>query len=72
MDVNKKIKKDFSVESDEEGSSSSLSPLQRDRCNTWPRILLERYNPRIFCVIFKESLYAVKDIDHPKYPMYVI
>ena len=55
----KKILNDFSVESDEEGSSSSLSPLQRDRCNTWPRILLERYNPRIFCLIFKESLYAV-------------
>jgi len=30
------------VESDEEASSNSLSPLQRDRCNTWPRILLER------------------------------
>jgi len=29
------------VESDEEGS---LSPQQRDRCNTWPRILLERPN----------------------------
>ena len=59
----------FSVESDEEASSNSLSPLQRDRCNTWPRILLERYSRKTF-EFFSKSLRSKSQwpIQYPIYP----